>query len=526
MAINLYDPNTGKLLQPGQSVVNKETGQTVTQGTTYVPYVPVQTTENNPNLASISSQIQNISAQIPELTKNVNAITSTNLNQSNPVTLPTQTQTKIPATTPIPDLSGLPDYLQAFINTTSPPPSTAESYNKANTESGITSAQQTVASNQNIVTQDQAQLQGIQSQLQAIQANGLAAQQTLESQAGGKDVTSSFLGAQQQEISRQTAIQSLPLQSQALAVQAKITSDQGNLTYSQDLLNQATDKLNTLYKIYSDDATNTYNYKQNLINVVYDYASKQEQAALDAQKTAVSQAFTTQQNNLNYAQSIANTAIANGQSSIAAQLMKLDPTSPTYMNDVSNLAGQVKPKPTTQNTPTSYDEWVLAGGEAGTGKTYGQYITSTKAPTQAEQTVAEYAARLEQAEPTLDSLTDKISKMNPLLFEAQLKLPSWAESTEIQQYKQAASNFVNAKLRRESGAVISPTEFTEARSQYLPVAGDSQEVLDQKKANRDLVLASLKKAAGNAYSSVSDLLGTSSGTTYQSSSGNKYNLPY
>jgi hypothetical protein len=136
----------------------------------------------------------------------------------------------------------------------------------------------------------------------------------------------------------------LPLESQALAIQAKITSDQGNLTYSQDLLNQATNKLDTLYKLYSDDATNLYNYKQNLINVVYDYASKQEQAALDAQKTAESQAFTTQQNNLNYSQTIANTAITNGQANIASQIMKLDPTSPTYMNDVSTLAGQIQPK--------------------------------------------------------------------------------------------------------------------------------------------------------------------------------------
>lgn len=39
MATNLYNPNTGALLSPGQSVVNAQTGQTVTQGTTYVPYV-------------------------------------------------------------------------------------------------------------------------------------------------------------------------------------------------------------------------------------------------------------------------------------------------------------------------------------------------------------------------------------------------------------------------------------------------------------------------------------------------------
>jgi LysM repeat protein len=35
---NLYNPNTGELLKAGESVVNNQTGQTVTQGTTYTPY--------------------------------------------------------------------------------------------------------------------------------------------------------------------------------------------------------------------------------------------------------------------------------------------------------------------------------------------------------------------------------------------------------------------------------------------------------------------------------------------------------
>lgn len=130
-----------------------------------------------------------------------------------------------------------------------------------------------------------------------------------------------------------------------------------------------------------------------------------------------------------------------------------------------------------------------------------------KPPTAAQELVAGYAVRLEQANPTLKTLTNTISNMSALKFGIQLKLPSNLQSSEIQQYMQASRNFINAVLRRESGAVISPTEFSEAQQQYLPKPGDSSETLRLKEANRNLVFNSLKNAAGSAYSSVGELLG-------------------
>lgn len=163
--------------------------------------------------------------------------------------------------------------------------------------------------------------------------------------------------------------------------------------------------------------------------------------------------------------------------------------------------------------PTSYQEWVLAGKPG----TYADYLkeTNVKAPTVAQQTVAEYAARIEQANPTIQSLEDTVSNMNLLSFEAQLKLPPAFQSADIQQYMQAARNFINAKLRRESGAVISATEFAEARQQYLPQPGDKSETLALKEANRELVYQSLRRAAGNAYIPVDELLGGTSSTQPQ-----------
>lgn len=152
----------------------------------------------------------------------------------------------------------------------------------------------------------------------------------------------------------------------------------------------------------------------------------------------------------------------------------------------------------------------IATGAGGLGNLESITPPKPKEPTAAQQTVAEYAARIEQSNPTFKTLESSITSMNKLTFPLLTKAPSWMQSSELQQYMQAARNFINAKLRRESGAVISPTEFKEAYAQYLPVPGDSSEVLKMKEANRNLVFASMRKQAGNAYSSVQELLG---GTT-------------
>ena len=154
-------------------------------------------------------------------------------------------------------------------------------------------------------------------------------------------------------------------------------------------------------------------------------------------------------------------------------------------------------------------EAMALGVPYGTTEEQAYGITPQKPATEAQKIIAEYAARIEQAEPTLSKLEDYISKLGTVKFELQKKLPPSLQTTEFQQYMQASRNFINAKLRRESGAVISPTEFSEARSQYLPVAGDTKETLTLKRSNRALVYNSLKNSAGSAYQSVSELLGGS-----------------
>lgn len=75
-------------------------------------------------------------------------------------------------------------------------------------------------------------------------------------------------------------------------------------------------------------------------------------------------------------------------------------------------------------------------------------------------------------------------------------LPNVAKSSGVQRFEQAKRNFINAVLRRESGAVISPSEFEEGNKQYFPVFGDKPEVLEQKRKNRETAISGLQNASG------------------------------
>jgi hypothetical protein len=61
-------------------------------------------------------------------------------------------------------------------------------------------------------------------------------------------------------------------------------------------------------------------------------------------------------------------------------------------------------------------------------------------------------------------------------------------SSDKQELNQGKRDFINAVLRRESGAAIASSEFDNGEKQYFPQIGDSVSVIQQKKANRDLAM--------------------------------------
>lgn len=128
----------------------------------------------------------------------------------------------------------------------------------------------------------------------------------------------------------------------------------------------------------------------------------------------------------------------------------------------------------------------------------GAQAAEAKKPTADQQKAGLFATRVTSAEKIMNDLEQKGFDGADRRTWAQKYLFNEAKPVDLQKMEQAQRNFVNAVLRRESGAVISPEEFESAKQQYFPQAGDSPEVLEQKRANRLDVLAGLKAEAGDS----------------------------
>jgi hypothetical protein len=131
--------------------------------------------------------------------------------------------------------------------------------------------------------------------------------------------------------------------------------------------------------------------------------------------------------------------------------------------------------------------------------------------------VAGYADRVKETLPTItDTSEAAMNRWQMMLGKAPL-LANSLISPEFQVHQQAERNFINAVLRRESGATIQPDEFTSARLQYIPQPGDQPPVLAQKARNRETVLAGMIREAGPGYKPAGDA--PTSGSSSSTSTG-------
>jgi hypothetical protein len=107
-----------------------------------------------------------------------------------------------------------------------------------------------------------------------------------------------------------------------------------------------------------------------------------------------------------------------------------------------------------------------------------------------------FSVRMENSGQVLDAVGKEFTGF--LSRGVPATMSGW-RSAERQRFDQAERNFINAQLRRESGAVINPNEFVEARKQYIPQPGDTAEVLEQKALNRMEVIEGMKVESGGGY---------------------------
>jgi hypothetical protein len=155
-------------------------------------------------------------------------------------------------------------------------------------------------------------------------------------------------------------------------------------------------------------------------------------------------------------------------------------------------AGYVWGKPDANGSPTLIP---LTGGPA----------DKSVNPTEQQANAYTFSNRMEKSDQILKDLE---GKYNPLAISAKTSaitsnipgaqtIINSQMSPESQKAEQAQRDFVNAVLRRESGAAISQSEFDNARIQYFPQTGDSPEVKAQKATNRKTAIEGIKKAAGS-----------------------------
>ena len=129
--------------------------------------------------------------------------------------------------------------------------------------------------------------------------------------------------------------------------------------------------------------------------------------------------------------------------------------------------------------------------------------------TQSEWSAAQFGSRTKTSGDIIESLGPNFTGF---LSRGVGAVPAGFRTEERQSFDQATRNFINATLRRESGAAIAPSEFESANLQYIPQVGDTEAQLKQKTQNRQTISAALRLEAGDAYNQLTQMLAEESGT--------------
>ena len=134
----------------------------------------------------------------------------------------------------------------------------------------------------------------------------------------------------------------------------------------------------------------------------------------------------------------------------------------------------------------------------------GQVRGAGGTPTEGQSNAAGFAQRMELATSIINRLPagsqpgvgTRLAEAVPFVGGA---LARSGQSTETQQYTQAAQDWIRAKLRKESGAVIGTQEMQDEFNTYFPQVGDSPERITQKAEARRVATLAMQKSAGRAY---------------------------
>lgn len=124
-----------------------------------------------------------------------------------------------------------------------------------------------------------------------------------------------------------------------------------------------------------------------------------------------------------------------------------------------------------------------------------------KPPTEGERNAAGYYDRMLSAEGELGALVDagfNPGNLRDFYTAGQGPALNWAATPEGQQYRQQQEDWVRAKLRKESGAVIGDDEMEREIRVYFPQPGDGPDVIRKKATSRQIAINAMRKSGGRA----------------------------
>jgi hypothetical protein len=184
--------------------------------------------------------------------------------------------------------------------------------------------------------------------------------------------------------------------------------------------------------------------------------------------------------------------------------------SPAAVSIVSRMGMTAQQRTTAEQTAANAAETGRHNLKAEENTVRGQNMTDSRArelvtlrkdnkpPSAAEQRVYGFYSRAKDASDTLDQMQESMTKKGLAAQGWQKWAPNFMQSDENQVYSQAQRQFTEARLRKDSGAAIAPSEYENDRITYFPQPGDGPKVLTRKSAARKALLESLHRESGRA----------------------------
>lgn len=368
----------------------------------------------------------------------------------------------------------------------------------AETQAGLPQAQQQRAGLQGQIKSQVAEYNALKTEFEKMSAD-------IEAGAGRKGLTTGAVMGQQGAVDRAKLARLNSKASEIGLLQAQDLALAGQIETAQDIVNRAID-------LKYQDREQEYKIKQAQYDRVKEFLTAEEtkrgkalEVALKKEETAIAEA----KENEKAIEKMLLDATPNAPASVIANAKAIKDKGGSSLEVAQALGkyGGDYLKTELLKSQIETDKAQRSKYYADIAKTKAETSAlglpgAGKLPTEGQILNAGYADRIRLANDIVASKTDTLKNMNYATFkllESKSQLANKLLTPDQRQAGQAMRNFITAKLRKESGAAISPTEFDDARLQYFPALGDDEQTLRNKKVLRDSVLNNLIAGSGGAY---------------------------